>query len=38
MIGIVSPIYTAQRREIRADLTSDDIATNEFIDPDIGLP
>jgi hypothetical protein len=38
VIGIVSPIYTAQRREVRADLTVADIATNEYIDPAIGLP
>jgi hypothetical protein len=37
LIGIVGPIYSGQRREIRAGLTADDLVTNEFIDPAIGL-
>lgn len=33
----VGPIFTAQRVEIRENLTPQDLATNEFIDPGIGL-
>jgi hypothetical protein len=38
LLGIVAPIYTAQGQQIPTDLTAEDIATNEFIDPNIGLP
>jgi hypothetical protein len=37
VIGIVTPIYTGQRKEIKAGLTAQDLVTNEFIDPSIGL-
>ena len=37
VIGIVTPIYTGQRKEVKAGLTAQDLATNEFIDPSIGL-
>lgn len=36
IIGITSPIFTAQKT-IKADLKPADIATDEFIDPKIGL-
>jgi hypothetical protein len=38
IIGIVNPIYASQRKPIRADLRPEHIATNEFVDPVIGLP
>jgi hypothetical protein len=37
VIEIVAPIYSGQRKEIRANLTPQDLVTNEFIDPSIGL-
>ena len=37
MIDIVGPIFTAQRQPPKAGLKPDDIATNEFIDPSIGV-
>lgn len=37
VITIVSPIYDGQRKEIKAGLTPQDLVTNEFIDPSIGL-
>ena len=37
-IDIVGPIYTGQRRDIKADITPDDLVTNQFIDESIGLP
>jgi hypothetical protein len=37
LISIVSPIYIGQRKEIRSAMTVDDLVTNEFIDPAIGL-
>jgi hypothetical protein len=37
-IDIVAPIYAGQRREIKAELTPDDLVTNRFIDESIGLP
>ncbi|WP_144123490.1 hypothetical protein [Catellatospora sichuanensis] len=37
VIGIVGPIYAGQRKEIKAGLTAQDLVTNEFIDPAIGL-
>jgi hypothetical protein len=38
IISIVVPIYTGQKKPVRAGLKAEDIATNEFIDPRIGLP
>jgi hypothetical protein len=37
VIEIVSPIYAGQRKEIKPGLTAQDLVTNEFIDPSIGL-
>jgi hypothetical protein len=37
MIDIVVPIVTAQRRPVRQPLAPADIATNEYIDPGIGV-
>ena len=37
-INIVVPIYSGQRREVAPDLTPEDLVTNQFIDPSIGLP
>lgn len=36
-IDIVVPIYSGQRRDVAPDLTPEDLVTNEFIDPSIGL-
>lgn len=38
VVDIVEPIYAGQRREIRGDLTPEDLVTNRFIDESIGLP
>lgn len=37
VINIVTPIYSTQRKEIKASLVPQDLVTNEFIDPSIGL-
>lgn len=37
LIDITGPIFTAQNKEMKADLKPADIITNEFIDPAIGL-
>jgi hypothetical protein len=37
-IDIVAPIYAGQRREIPDGLVPDQLVTNRFIDPGIGLP
>lgn len=37
VIEIVGPIYTGQRKEIKTGLVPQDLVTNEFIDPSIGL-
>lgn len=37
VIGIVTPIYAAQRKEVKAGLVPQDLVTNEFIDPSVGL-
>ena len=37
VIGIVSPIYAAQRKEVKTGLVPQDLVTNEFIDPSISL-
>jgi hypothetical protein len=37
VIDIVGPIYTGQRKEVKAGLTPADLVTNEFIDESIGL-
>jgi len=38
VIDIVEPIFAAQHKPVRPGLEPQDIATNEFIDPRIGLP
>jgi hypothetical protein len=38
VIDIVQPIFTAQRKPIKAGIKPADIATNDFINPLIGLP
>jgi hypothetical protein len=38
IIDIVKPLFAAERKPIKNGLKSEDIATNEFIDPMIGLP
>jgi hypothetical protein len=37
IIDIVTPIFTAQRQPPKANLKPEDVATNEFIDPSIGI-
>ncbi|GIH06435.1 nitrate ABC transporter substrate-binding protein [Rhizocola hellebori] len=37
VIRIVSPIYAAQRKDVKSGLTPQDLMTNEFIDTTIGL-
>ena len=37
MIDIVTPIFTAQRQPPKEGLTPEDIATNEFVDTNIGV-
>ena len=37
MIDIVTPIFTAQRQPPKEGLTTEDIATNEFVDTNIGV-
>jgi hypothetical protein len=37
IVDIVTPIFTAQRKPPRQGLAAGDIATNEFIDPSIGV-
>jgi hypothetical protein len=37
LLGIVGPIFAGQRKPIRAGLTPEQVATNRFIKPSIGL-
>ena len=37
LIGIVTPILTGKGLDVPADLTAEDIVTNAFVDPAIGL-
>jgi hypothetical protein len=37
VIDITKPIYTSQNKQVKQDLKPSDIATNDFIDPSIGL-
>ncbi len=37
LIAIVGPIYAGQRKPIKQGLTPEQVATNQFIDPSIGL-
>jgi hypothetical protein len=38
IINITTPIFTSQRKALKEGLKPEDIATNQFIDPSIGLP
>jgi hypothetical protein len=38
LLEIVAPIYTAQGQQIDPELAAADVATNEFVDPAIGMP
>ena len=38
IIDITTPIFAGQRKPIKDGLKPEDIATNDFIDPSIGLP
>jgi hypothetical protein len=38
LLQIVGPIFSTQKTPLRAGLEPSDLATNEFIDPAIGLP
>lgn len=38
IINITTPIFAAQRKAIKDGLKPEDIATNEFINPSVGLP
>jgi len=38
MIEILTPIYAAQHKEIKAGLKPSDLYTNEYINPAIGIP
>jgi hypothetical protein len=38
LIDISLPIYAAAHKTLKADLRPDDLVTNEFVDPGIGLP
>jgi hypothetical protein len=38
LLRIDVPIFTGQHKELAPDLVPTDIATNEFLDPSIGLP
>jgi hypothetical protein len=38
ILKVCVPIFTSQKKATKPGLTPDDIATNEFIDPGIGLP
>ena len=38
MVDILTPIFTGQHQPIKAGLTVNDLVTNRYIDPTIGLP
>ena len=38
LIKIDTPIFTGQHKSLKPNLIAGDIATNEFLDPTIGLP
>ena len=38
LLNIDTPIFTAQRKQLAANLTPGQIATNDYLDPGIGLP
>jgi hypothetical protein len=37
ILTIVTPIFAAQKTPVKAGITPDQLVTNEFIDPDIGM-
>jgi hypothetical protein len=37
ILTIVTPIFAAQKTPVKAGITADQLVTNEFIDPDIGM-
>jgi hypothetical protein len=37
LIGIVSPIFTSQKKQIKQNLKPDDVVTNEYIDSSVAL-
>ncbi|GAB2668643.1 hypothetical protein GCM10027169_33030 [Gordonia jinhuaensis] len=37
MIDITRPIFEAQKTPVASDLTTEQVATNKFLDPSIGL-
>jgi hypothetical protein len=38
LIGILAPIFTGQKKPVKAGLGVDDVVSNAYIDPVIGLP
>jgi hypothetical protein len=38
MINILRPVFAAQNKPIKEGLTPDQLFTNEFVDPAVGLP
>jgi hypothetical protein len=38
LLKIDVPIFKSQRKPLKPDLVPTDIATNEFLDPALGLP
>jgi hypothetical protein len=38
LISILTPIFAGQRKAIRPGLTHEDVVTNNYIDPSVGLP
>jgi hypothetical protein len=38
LLDILRPIYAGQKKDLPADLTAGDLATNEFIDAGIKIP
>jgi hypothetical protein len=38
MIDILRPVFAAQNKPIKEGLTPDQLFTNEFVDPAVGLP
>ena len=38
MVEILGPVFAAQNKPIKEGLTPEQLVTNEFVDPSIGLP
>lgn len=38
VVDIVVPIFTSQKKPLKPGLRAEDLVTNDFIDPEIGLP